>query len=186
MMGSTGSVTESYSKSRCQVPGVRFQEKIAAVDQFTTTVSIHYSRRPIFVSGHRQGLRKPIANFGECGKLFCQVRAQPLTAKTPAPVALFAAGNIHTRVTAQRQRILQGDHAKAGDGPGRGANHRPVDAFLASFTSAEVGLRLLALVFGGSRFPPAEQSVVIMRAGIDHFLAGESVGQMDVSAGVAE
>ncbi len=96
---------------------------------------------------------------------------------------MFAAGHIHTRIASQPQRILQRHHAKAGNGIGGGANHRPVDAVV---TWAQVRFHLLTFVFGCVRLPPADQRVVVVRAGVYDLLGGESVRQMGVRANIAK
>src|SRR5258708_34330088 len=79
--------------------------------------------------------------------------------------------------------MLSGLHAAVGPRGGGGANHRPVDAI---FTMAQVCLRWLAFMFGCARFPPAEQGVVVMGAGVYHLLACKSMRQMGIRAGIAK
>src|SRR4051812_48185978 len=47
--------------------------------------------------------------------------------KAPRPVALGTAGNVHSRVAAESQQVLQGDNDGVGDGGHRQPDHRPVD-----------------------------------------------------------
>src|ERR1019366_977558 len=153
------------------------------------------SGRPLLLGGRWQRLGKAIVDFRERGKFSCHLRPQPLRGKTPAPVPFSAAGYIHARIASEPQRILHRQYAEAGNGAGGSANHCPIDAVVASvfiftsvriFTSAQVRFHLLAFVFRCTRFPPAEQRVVVVRSGVDNLLGGESVRQMGMRANVAK
>src|SRR5271167_2426851 len=116
-VGWTGSVTESYSRSFIQ---------------FVLPATIHYSGDPLFPGGRRQWLWQSIGDFGEYGKFFRQIRAQPLAIKTPTPVPFLAAGHVHPGVAAKIQCVLQRHHAEARDRTRGSANHRPLDAVFTS------------------------------------------------------
>src|ERR1019366_9349816 len=147
------------------------------------------SGRPLLLGSRWQRLGKAIADFRERGKFSCHLRPQPLRGKTPAPVPFSAAGYIHARIASEPQRILHRHYAEAGHGAGSSANHRPVDAIVPAvflFISTQVRFHLLTFVFRCTRFPPAEQRVVVVRSGVDNLLGGESVRQMGMRANVAK
>ena len=118
-----------------------------------------------------------------CASLRHQFSGKLSRSQPPLPVPTVQAGRYSCAASLPKpQNILQRDQGKLRHRVLRPADERPLDAIVAT---AEIGLRITALVLCRARVKPSHGRIIVVGSGVDHF-AGRAMGQMHVRAFVVK